>query len=211
MQGNKRVYYRFRYARFYGGIVTADAVGCNLLCAYCWNYTKNEKPEGKGKFYAPYEVTEQLIKIANKHKCYNFRMSGCEPFLGMASKDHLFEVIRLVQQQTDGRFVIETNGVILGANPGFLDETPTGCKFRIALKADNPEMFEKVTGADRTGLDMQLKGIQAVRDHKLGCRVAFMPPFADVTKVKLHPAISTEKEPQSKYAGTASRLKARGL
>ena len=35
MQGDKRMYYRFRYARFYGGVVTADAVGCCLLCAYC--------------------------------------------------------------------------------------------------------------------------------------------------------------------------------
>jgi uncharacterized Fe-S cluster-containing radical SAM superfamily protein len=211
MQGDKRMYYRFRFAKFYGGVVTADAVGCCLLCAYCWNYAKNDNPEGKGKFYAPYEVAEQLIAIANKHKCSNFRISGCEPFLGMASKDHLFEVIRLVQREYDGRFVIETNGVILGANPSYLDEVPTGCKFRVALKADNPEMFEKVTGANRTGLDLQLKGIQALRDHKLACRVAFMPPFADATKVKLHPAISTEKEPLSKYAGTAKRLKERGL
>lgn len=45
MKGNARRYYRFRYALYYGGIVTADAVGCNLLCAYCWNYFKNENPE----------------------------------------------------------------------------------------------------------------------------------------------------------------------
>ena len=32
MKDNARKYYRFRYARFYGGICTADAVGCNLLC-----------------------------------------------------------------------------------------------------------------------------------------------------------------------------------
>jgi len=211
MRGDERMYYRFRYAKFYGGVVTADAVGCCLLCAYCWNYAKNDKPEGKGEFYAPYEVAEQLIEIAKKSKCSSFRISGCEPFLGMASKDHLFEVIKIVQQQTDGQFVIETNGVILGANPTFLDEVPTGCKFRIALKADNPETFEKVTGANMVGLDLQLKGIQAVRDHKLGCRVATMTPFADVSKVKLHPAISTEKEPLKNYAGTAARIKARGL
>jgi uncharacterized Fe-S cluster-containing radical SAM superfamily protein len=29
MQGDKRCYYRFRYAKFHVGIVTADAVGCN--------------------------------------------------------------------------------------------------------------------------------------------------------------------------------------
>jgi uncharacterized Fe-S cluster-containing radical SAM superfamily protein len=35
IQGDKRCYYRFRFAKFYGGIVTAHATGCNLLCAYC--------------------------------------------------------------------------------------------------------------------------------------------------------------------------------
>ncbi|HPJ84251.1 MAG TPA: hypothetical protein PLM24_04455 [Methanothrix sp.] len=38
MDGIRRKYYRFRYSRHYGGILTADAVGCNILCAYCWNY-----------------------------------------------------------------------------------------------------------------------------------------------------------------------------
>ena len=124
MQDNRRMTYRVRYARFYGGIVTFDCVGCNLLCAYCWNFAKNEHPEGRGDFYEPYEIAEKLIEIAKKHKCSNFRLSGCEPFLGRTSKDHLFEVIRIVQQQTDGRFVIETNGVMLGANPGFLRRNP---------------------------------------------------------------------------------------
>jgi uncharacterized Fe-S cluster-containing radical SAM superfamily protein len=211
MCGDKRMYYRFRYARFYGGIVTADAIGCNLLCAYCWNYAKNENPVGKGEFYSPDQVSAKLIEISEKSHCINFRMSGCEPFLGRASKDHLFETIRIVQQQTDGRFVIETNGVILGTHPEFLDEVPADCKFRVAIKADTPETFEKVTGASRVGLELQLKAIQALRDHKLGCRVATMTPFADITKVKLHPAISTEKESLKKYAGTAARLKARGL
>ena len=129
----------------------------------------------------------------------------------MASKDHLFEVIKIVQQHVDGSFVIETNGVILGANPTFLDETPAHVRYRIALKADNPETFEKVTNANRTGLEYQLKGIQALRDHKQSGRVATMMPFADITKVKPHPAIATETEELSKYAGTAARLKARGL
>ena len=34
MDGRRRKCYRFRYSRHYGGIVTADAVGCNILCAY---------------------------------------------------------------------------------------------------------------------------------------------------------------------------------
>ncbi len=211
MQGDKRRYYRFRYAKFYGGIATADAIGCNLLCAYCWNYAKNENPEGKGKFYAPYEVSEELIKIASKHKYCNFRISGCEPFLGVASKDHIFEVIRLVQRECDGHFVIETNGVMIGAHPEYLDEVPEHVRFRIALKGHDGQTFEKVTGANRIGLDLQMKAIQALRDHRLGCRVATMPEFVDIKKITLHPAVSTEREPLKKYAGTAARLMARGL
>lgn len=34
--GVYRKYYRFRPARWYGGIVTADAVGCGLICKFCW-------------------------------------------------------------------------------------------------------------------------------------------------------------------------------
>jgi len=38
-----------------------------------------------------------------------------------------------------------------------------------------------------------------------------MPEFVDISKIKLHPAISTKKESLKKYAGTVARLKARGL
>ena len=34
VRGSKRKYYRFRGARFYGGIATADCVGCCLKCAF---------------------------------------------------------------------------------------------------------------------------------------------------------------------------------
>ena len=32
----ERKYWRFRYGKWYGGIVTADAIGCGLLCKFCW-------------------------------------------------------------------------------------------------------------------------------------------------------------------------------
>ncbi|MGD0954101.1 MAG: hypothetical protein ABR985_17205, partial [Methanotrichaceae archaeon] len=79
------------------------------------------------------------------------------------------------------------------------------------LKGHDAQTFEKVTGANESGLTLQMKAIQALRDQKLGCRVATMPEFVDIKKVTLHPAISTEKEPLQKYAGTMARLKARGL
>ena len=210
MQGDKRMYYRFRYARFYGGVVTADAVGCNLLCAYCWNYDKNEDPMGKGAFSSPSQVSDKLLKIAQKNNCGTFRMSGCEPFLGQASRDHLFKVIELVQAKCYANFIIETNGIMLGANPDFLDNISTGTRYRIAVKGHNGPTFEQVTGATCESYKLQLKGIQAVTSHGLKCTAAIMPDFVNTYKL-IPKGVPTEREPLKKYAGTAARLKARGL
>ena len=93
MRNGKRKYYRFRYTRYYGGIVTADTVGCDLLCAYCWNYFKNLRPEKYGEFYSPEQVAERLLKITRAKNCYLFRISGAEPILGKESAKHVAEVI----------------------------------------------------------------------------------------------------------------------
>ena len=53
MQGEKRIYSRFRASRYYGGIATADAVGCSFLCAYCWNYDRNLRPEPEDTWHTP--------------------------------------------------------------------------------------------------------------------------------------------------------------
>ena len=67
MKGQKRKYYRFRPARYYGGIATADLVGCNLLCAYCWNYDRNLEPSKcEGWYYSHTEVAERLLAIARR-------------------------------------------------------------------------------------------------------------------------------------------------
>jgi len=102
LEGDKRRYYRFRYAKFYGGIITADAVGCNLLCAYCWNYARNLNPSRYGEFYGPSEVAGRLLELSEKKRCSQFRISGAEPILGRASALHLADVI----SQVDGNFII---------------------------------------------------------------------------------------------------------
>ena len=67
MKGDKRRYYRFRFAKFYGGIITADAVGCNLLCAYCWNYSRNLNPARFGDYCTPSEVAGRLMEFSRNH------------------------------------------------------------------------------------------------------------------------------------------------
>ena len=71
MQGDKRRYHRFRFAKFYGGIVTADAVGCNLLCAYCWNYSRNLNHTNAGDFYSPIEVVKSFRPFLRRINAIN--------------------------------------------------------------------------------------------------------------------------------------------
>ncbi len=47
--GEKRKYYRFRQAPFYGGIATADCVGCCLKCLFCWFWHILVQPEKIGE------------------------------------------------------------------------------------------------------------------------------------------------------------------
>ena len=67
MEGLARKYYRFRPAKYYGGIATADIVGCPFLCAYCWNYGRNLHPEmSRDRYYSPQEVANRLLAIVKK-------------------------------------------------------------------------------------------------------------------------------------------------
>lgn len=153
MRGGKRLYHKFRAAPYYGGIATADAVGCSFLCAYCWNYGRNENPagSGRGRFYSPEEVAENLLLIARRRAFRLFRVTGSEPVLGEASFRHLMEVIRIVfEVAPQSRFILETNGLILG----YRKELAQKLKFkdllvRVAIKGPDSLNFEKITGARR--------------------------------------------------------------
>jgi len=80
-EDNKRKYYRFRAARFYGGIATADCVGCNLRCRFCWAWNVVNNPKKFGDLYTPLQVANKLISIAKKNKYTKLRISGNEqPF-----------------------------------------------------------------------------------------------------------------------------------
>lgn len=144
VRGRQRKYYRFRASGHYGGIVTADAVGCSFLCAYCWNYWRNEDPAGYGEFYSAEEVVEKLTTIARRKKISLFRISGAEPVLGPASFEHLLQVIPA------GRFIIETNGLVLGARPDLaMRLAGLNVSVRISIKGWDGASFERISGAKR--------------------------------------------------------------
>jgi len=205
MQGDKRRYYRFRYAKFYNGITTADSIGCNLLCAYCWNYSRNLNPGKAGTFYSPNEVAERLKDISKKRDCDQFRVSGAEPFLGRASALHLVEVIKLV----GGHFIIETNGIMLGYDPSLIDLLkPLDCLVRLTIKAHQGLDFEKITSANSLGFGYQIRAAEGLKKARIRLSIAVMAPFVDPSRLSVY---ADEVEDLIKYKSTERILRQRGL
>ncbi|TFF97895.1 MAG: radical SAM protein, partial [Promethearchaeota archaeon] len=101
---NQRKYYRFRKTNFYGGCATADCLGCNLRCAYCWSQKKVWEPRKYGNFYDPKQVVQKLLAYEQP----TVRISGGEPTICM---NHLLKVISLIPDNI--LFILETNAILL--------------------------------------------------------------------------------------------------
>lgn len=151
MKGEKRLYHRFRPAPYYGGIATADAIGCSFLCAYCWSYFKNLNPGRFDKFYSPQQVASNLLNIARRKSFNLFRVTGSEPILGEASLEHLIEVIKAIfHEKHHSIFILETNGFYLGYQVNFIKRLKfENLWIRISLKGVNENSFEQITGAKK--------------------------------------------------------------
>jgi uncharacterized Fe-S cluster-containing radical SAM superfamily protein len=151
MKDNKRLYHRFRAAPYYGGIATADAVGCSFLCAYCWNYGRNLNPSRYGTYLSSAEVASNLLSIARKKSFHLYRITGSEPILGNASLKHLLNVLQMIFREDPlGVFILETNGFILGYKKVSADKLAfKNIRIRVSLKGVDPESFEKISGAKK--------------------------------------------------------------
>ena len=211
MKGNRRRYYRFRYSKHYGGIVTADTVGCNLLCAYCWNYYKNLKP--KGELYSAEDVAERLMRISKAKKCNFFRISGAEPILSIRSAKHLAEVISL----TEGRFILETNGIMLG----YIEDIVSYLKgldvlVRVSIKGWDEESFERITGAKGRFFEYQMKALRNLEKYGMNFWIAVMfDVFGEegVAKLKERLDVSCRMEFEflERYPFVMENLRKRGI
>jgi uncharacterized Fe-S cluster-containing radical SAM superfamily protein len=215
MDGSRRRYYRFRYSRHYGGIVTADAIGCNLLCAYCWNYFRNLNPQKSGKYYASEEVAEKLLEISDKKKVDLFRISGAEPVLGSRSMEHLVEIIKLV----GSHFILETNGLMLGKNPE-LAEILRGrdVSVRIAVKGWDERSFERITGAEGIAFRYQLAALDELSKRNIVVWPAVMfDLFGDEGMMQIKKLLEgigfdrIEVEELNRYPFVMENLRKRGI
>lgn len=162
MNGEKRLYHKFRAAPYYGGIATADSIGCSFLCAYCWSYGRNENPARFGRLYSPEQVADNLLRIARRRFFHLFRVTGSEPILGEASFKHLLKVIELVSsEEPRSKFILETNGLMLGYREDLAAQLKLDpVLVRVAIKGVDPASFEKITGARGEFFPLPLKALQ---------------------------------------------------
>lgn len=177
----ERKYYRFRPAPFYGGIATADCVGCNLSCAFCWSLSPRQNPEKAGHFYSPEQVSDKLCAIASKRGFSQLRVSGNEPTIG---KQHLLRLLELVGQ-TSYTFILETNGILLGADASYARAMPSfeNLHVRISLKGCDSEQFSLLTGARPEAFTLQLTALRNLLDAGVKCHAAIMQEFAPDEKL----------------------------
>lgn len=177
-QGQLRKYYRFRADRWYGGIATADVVGCGMLCKFCWvSDDILERPDASGQFLAPVEAVQKLLRVAISRRLVQMRMSGGEPTIG---RSHLMKVLSEIEEQRRFRFILETNGIMLGADPSYCHELAAfRClHVRVSLKGSCENEFETLTGANGEGFKLQLEALRNLRDARVSCHPAVMSSFS---------------------------------
>lgn len=181
VSGEKRKYYRFRPAFYYGGIVTADCVGCCLRCLFCWSWHILVQPEKVGRFYSPEEVVRNLTSIAREKGFHQVRISGNEPTL---HRSHLLKVLELIPKEI--RFILETNGILIGNDPSYaknLSRFPHLC-VRVSLKGACPEDFTRLTKAKSEGFSYQLKALEHLVEEGVDCFPAVMANFSSQEEIK---------------------------
>jgi len=170
VKNNLKKYYRFRPTGFYGGIATADTVGCNLRCKFCWSSNSVWYAKGTGEFYSPEEVAEKLQSIADSKGYHQLRISGGEPTIG---KQHLIEFLDTLN--TKYLFILETNGILLGDDKTYV-ENLSGFKHlhvRVCLKGADAEEFSLFTGA-KQGFEYQMKALQYLQENNMSFNIALV-------------------------------------
>lgn len=210
-KGEERKYYRFRPARFYGGIASADCVGCNLRCIYCWS--NDPAREGRiGEMMRGEEVAGRLVEIARRFGFRKARITGNEPTL---CGEHLINV--LSHLPGDILFILETNGILLGFDEDLVSELSAfkNLHVRVSLKGCDGETFSALTGAIPESLELQLKALENCVRQGISCHAALPYELADPDEVsglierlrRISPGLErVELEPITPYPHVRERL-----
>jgi uncharacterized Fe-S cluster-containing radical SAM superfamily protein len=158
----ERRYYRFRGGRWYGGIATADVVGCNLRCGFCWSWREASHRMAEGFFCEPEEVFKRLVSIAESRGYEAVRLSGGEPTI---SRKHVLTLLELFRN-TRYTFILETNGILIGADNTYAKELEDydNLIVRVSIKGARREEFHMLTLAEPVFFEYQLKALKNLVD-----------------------------------------------
>ncbi|MEM3552630.1 MAG: radical SAM protein, partial [Candidatus Bathyarchaeia archaeon] len=182
----ERKYTDFYSVPVYGGIATGYAVGCCLRCVYCWSNWSRDFPEKFGEFYSPNKAVENLFKAAEKGINYSnywrrltpkvrkLRLSGCEPTIG---KNHLLALLKLVNASKYPLFILETNGLLIGADKNYakqLAEFKNKLYVRVSFKAATPKGFTQRTGAIGEYYELPFKALNYLLNEGVYAKAAAM-------------------------------------
>ena len=216
VRGNKRKYARLaRPLRFYGGITSAQEVGCNLRCKFCFSDKPVRRPHSTGRFYSPLEVFSALSKEADIHGHNLISASASEGTLG---KEHLFELLEIVDN-SKYIFVLETNGMTLGHDKDFACSLARfkNLHVRVSIKGSSKKEYNYLTGAISDSYELPFKALDYLIDVGVSCNACVMISFSDnsdIKKVKeklysVYPGLlkSLELENITLFPKVASRLK----
>jgi uncharacterized Fe-S cluster-containing radical SAM superfamily protein len=108
-----------------------------------------------------------------------------------------------------GQFIVETNEIAIGHDPTLLDLLkPLKCHIRLTIKGDDPDSFQKVTGAFKESFAYQLLAVEAIRKAQISLSVAIMAQSVDSSKL---PFSVDEEEDLIMYQSTEKNMQSRGF
>ena len=123
-----------------------------------------------------------------------------------------------IDEQKRFRFILETNGILLGADSSYCNELAAfRClHVRVSLKGSCENEFEKLTGANGEGFKQQLEALRNLRDAGVSCHPAVMSSFSTernmcqlrdrVSQIEHKLAIDMELEELIRYPRVERRL-----
>jgi len=141
-------------------------------------------------FYSPEEAFRRLRKAAERFGTQKARISGAEPTIG---REHLVELLELVEGSGFELFVLETNGILFGVDRGYVEEVSKFSKVhvRVSLKGGTAEDFARKTGGRPEAFELPFRGIR----NLLECGASF-----HVAAMSLDPRITTRGEREALLA-----------
>jgi len=176
-KGQEKKYYRIRPARWYGGTIIADCVGCGLLCKFCWVSDQViNRPAEIGRFYAPDEIAHSLVTLAKGRGLEQLNVSGGEPTIG---KPHLLQLLDRLEDR-GYRFILGTNGIPIAYDESYAKGLSKYdfIHVRVSLKGCNEEEFSMLTGAKPEGFRLQLKSLEKLIEANVSCHPSIMASFS---------------------------------